>query len=184
MIAKAVVLTVLVLFALGAPWVVGSSFGAPIPAYLEDGWVGFACLTSVSPGGSPTPVLLQLSFDKLAGGGIALGRADSLFERHTSSFGWLSQLIGASFQVTCTHTPSQIQTTYPGLTARQAAQDLSASFQARGFSAYLILDSFLSIAPSYLDAAILVLRTDAFRVVGPNDLSYLGGNDAAESPTP
>lgn len=184
MIAKATVLTVLVLVALGAPGVVDSSIAAPIPGYFEDTLVGFACLSAVMPGQSPTPVLLQLNFDKLAGGGIALARADSLFERMTSSLGWLSQLTGASLQVTCTHTPSQIQTTYPGLTGRQAALDVSGSFQQRGFSGYLILDSFLSVTPSYLGSDILILRTDAFRGVEPNNLSYLGSNDVVESPTP
>ena len=181
MIAKAMVLTVLVLFALGTPCMVDRSFAATIPDYFQDEWVAFACLNAVAPGGSPTPVLLQLNFDKIVGNGIPLARADSLFARLTGSLGWLSQLLGASLQLTCAYTPSQIQASNPGLTALQAAQQLSGSFQQRGFPAYLILDSFLSFALSYLGSDIAILRTDAFRVVGPNNVSYLGSSDVIES---
>lgn len=184
MIVRVLVLTVLMVFALGAPWMVDGSFAAAIPDYFTDEWAGFACLSAVAPGGSTTAVVLQLNFDKIAGSGIALARADSLFARLTSQLGWLSQLIGASLQVTCTHTPSQIQASNPGLTALQAAQQLSGSFQQFGFPSYLILDSFLSVAPSYLGSDIPTLRTDAFRVVGPNNLSYLGSTDTVESLIP
>jgi hypothetical protein len=176
-------LTVLVLCVLGAPWVADSGFAAPIPEYFEDEWVGFACLNAVIAGGAPTPVLLQLNFDKIAGGGIPLPRADSLFARITSSLGWLSELTGASFELTCAQTPSQIQASTPGLTAFQAALELSGSFQQRGFPFYLILDSFSSVAQTYLGADISILRTDAFLAVGPDDLSYLGSSDVVESLT-
>jgi hypothetical protein len=70
------------------------------------------------------------------------------------------------------------------LTARQAAQALTGSFQQRGFPAYLILDSFLAVTPSYLGSDVAIRRTDAFRVVGPNELTYIGSNDVVEPPTP
>jgi len=161
--------------ALVGPWAVGAAGAAPIPEYFEDEWVGFACLSS--PSGA---VLLQVNFDKLAGGGIAVGRADTLFARLTSSFGWLGELTGTTFQVTCTMTPTQVQASVPGLTARQAAQTLAGSFQQRGFPAYLILDSFVAVTPSYLGSDVAIRRTDAFRVVGPNDLTYLGSTDVVE----
>jgi hypothetical protein len=183
MIARVLVLTALMVLALAAPWVVEDSFAAAIPDYFTDEWAGFACL-NVTSGGAATPVVLQLNFDKLAGGGIALARADRLFARLTSSFGWLSQLTGASYQLTCAYTPSQIQTSNPGLTALQAAQQLSGSFQQLAFPSYLILDSFLTVAPSYLGSDIAILRTDAFRVVGSNNLSYQGSNDVLESLLP
>ncbi|MGH2610766.1 MAG: hypothetical protein ACRDHF_16925 [Tepidiformaceae bacterium] len=184
MIAKAVVVTVLVLCALSAPWMTGEGVAAPIPGYFSDGWVGFACLNAVVAGGSPTPVLVQLNFDKVAGSGISLARADSLFARLTGSLGWLSQLTGASLQLTCAHTPGQIQAGVAGLTALQAAQQLSGTFQQRGFSSYLILDSFFSVAPSYLGDDIAILRTDAFRVVGANNVTYIGSTESLESLTP
>lgn len=180
MVAKAVVLTVLALCTLGMPWMTGDSVAAPIPSYFGDGWVGFACLTAVVGGGSPTPVLLQLNFDKVAGSGISLARADGLFARLTGALGWLSQLTGADLQLTCTHTPGQIQASVAGLTALQAAQQLSGSFQQRGFSSYLVLDSFLSVAPSYLGNDLLIVRTDAFRVVGANNVTYIGSTESLE----
>jgi hypothetical protein len=125
-----------------------------------------------------------LNFDTIAGGGIPLDRADSLFARITSSLGWLSEITGASLELTCAQTPGQIQASNPGLTAFQAALELSGSFQQRGFAFYLILDSFLSVAPSYLGSDIPILRTDAFTAVGPDDLSYLGSSDVVESLTP
>jgi hypothetical protein len=184
MIARVVVLTVLTVLALGAPWMVEDSFAAPIPDYFADEWVGFACFNAVAPGGSTTATVLQFNFDKFAGNGITLARADSLFARLTSSLGWLSQLIGASLQMTCTLTPSQIQASNPGLTALQAALQVSGSFQQLGFPSYLILDSFLTVAPSYLGTDIPILRTDAFRVLGSNNLSYQGSNDVLESLLP
>ena len=183
MIARVLVLTVLMVLALAAPWMVEGSFAAAIPGYFADEWVGFACLNAVA-GGSTTAVLLQLNFDKIAGSGIALARADSLFARLTSSLGWLSQLTGASLQVTCTVTPGQIQGSNPGLTALQAAQELSRSFQQRGFASYLVLDSFLSVASAYLGPDLGIVRTDAFRALGPNNLSYLGSTDTVESLMP
>ena len=184
MIARVLVLTVLMVLALAAPWMVEGSFAAAIPDYFKDEWVGFACLNAVAPGGSTTPVLLQLNFDKISGTGIALARADSLFARLTSSLGWLSQLTGASLQLTCAYPPGQIQAGNAGLTALQAAQQLSGGFQERGFSSYLILDSFLSVASSYLGPDIAIVRTDAFRAAGSNDLSYLGSTDVLESSMP
>jgi hypothetical protein len=121
-----------------------------------------------------------VNFDKLAGGGIPVTRADALFARLTSSFGWLGELTGVTFQVTCTMTPSQVQASNPGLTARQAVVALAGSFQQRGFASYLILDSFQGVTPSYLGASVTIRRTDAFRVVGPDDLTYLGSTDIAE----
>ena len=179
MIVKAVVMVVLVCCALAGPWAAGESVAVTIPEYFDDEWVGFACLNSTA-GGTTTAVLLQVNFDKLAGGGITLSRADTLFARLTTSFGWLSELTGASFQATCTLTPSQVQASNPGLTARQAAQALSGSFQQRGFPVYLILDSFLGVTPSYLGSDVAIRRTDAFRVVGPNDLTYIGSSDVVE----
>ena len=183
MIARVLVVTVLMVLALAAPWMVGDSVAAAIPGYFADEWVGFACLNAVA-GGSTTTVLLQLNFDKISGTGIAPARAESLFARLTSSLGWLSQLTGASYQVTCTYTPGQIQASNPGLTAVQAAQALSGSFQQRGFSSYLILDSFLSVASAYLGPDPGIVRTDAFRAVGSNNLSYLGSTDTIESLMP
>jgi hypothetical protein len=184
MIPRVLVLTVLLVFALAAPWMVEGSFAAGIPGYFADEWVGFACLSAVAPGGSTTQVLLQLNFDKISGTGIALARADSLFARLTSSFGWLNQLTGVSLQLTCAHTPGQIQAGNAGLTALQAAQALSGTFQQRGFSSYLILDSFLSVASSYLGSDIAIVRTDAFRAEGVNNLLYLGSTDVLESLMP
>ena len=183
MIARVLMLTVLLVLALAAPWMVEDGFAAAIPGYFADEWVGFACLNAVA-GGSTTQVLLQLNFDKISGSGITLARADTLFARLTSSLGWLSQLTGAGYQVTCTYTPSQIQASNPGLTALQAAQALTGSFQSRGFTSYLVLDSFLSVASAYLGADVAIVRTDAFRAVGSNNLSYLGSTDTVESPAP
>jgi hypothetical protein len=182
MVLKATVMTVLVLFALGVPWVVDNSFAAPIPAYFADEWVGFACVTATIPGGS-VALLLQLNFDKIAGGGISLPRADELFAQMTSpiGLGWLGGLLGASLQVTCAHTPGQIQASNPGLTALQAAQAVSGDFQQRGFATYVIQDTFLSLAQSYLGLDIPILRTDAFPVLGSNNVSYLGSIDVVDT---
>jgi len=180
MIVRAMTVAVLVCWALAGPGAVGGSAAATIPEYFDDEWVGFACLTSTPAGGAATSVLLQVNFDKLAGGGITVARADTLFGRLTSSFGWLGEITGASFQVTCTMTPSQVQASNPGLTARQAAQALAGTFQQRGFPSYLILDSFLAVTPSYLGSDVAIRRTDAFRVVGVNNLTYLGSNDIVE----
>jgi hypothetical protein len=183
MITKAMVVTVLVLCALIAPWAVDRSVAAPLPDYFADEWVAFACVNDVKPGGSTTPVLLQLNFDKLAGSGIALARADSLFARMTSSLGWLSQIIGPNLQVTCTFKPSQVQSMVSGVTALQAAVALAGSFQGNGFASYFILDAFPSLAPSYLGSDIVILRTDAFHVLGPNNVSYMGSHDLIDSLT-
>jgi len=184
MIVKAMLMAVMVSVAGAGPWMVGESAAAAIPEYFDDELVGFACLTAVAPGGAPTQAVLQLNFDKLAGGGISLTQADALFAKLTSSFGWLGQLIGATLQATCAFTPSQIQASNPGLTARQAVDALAPTFQGRGFAAYLVLDSFRTVTPSYLGSNVAIRRTDAFTVVGPNNVTYLGSNDVVEPPAP
>jgi hypothetical protein len=182
MIARVLVVTVLMVLALAAPWMAEDSFADTIPNYFQDERPGFACVNATT-GGSTTTLLLQLNFDNFDGS-IPLARADSLFARFTTSLGWLSDLLGASLQVTCTLSPSQAQATVPGLTALQAAQQLSGTFQQRGFASYLVLDSFRTVAPSYLGSDIAILRTDAFRVLGSNNLSYQGSNDVLESLLP
>src|SRR5262245_45969473 len=99
MIVKAARVTVVVIVAICALGTVDRGEAAPIPEYFSDEWVGFACLSATRPGASATPVLVQLNFDKLAGGGLSLARADTVFGRMTGSLGWLGQLIGASLQV-------------------------------------------------------------------------------------
>jgi hypothetical protein len=182
MMGRVTLITVLIVCVLGAAGAVDRSIAAPIPEYFEDEWVGFACLTATKPGASPTPMLLQLDFDKLAGGGLSQARADSLFARMTSALGWLSQLTGATLQVTCLHSPSEVQAMMPGVTGRQAALGLSGSFQQLGFTSYVLLDTFVSTAPPYLGFDALILRTDGFLVTGPNNLSYLGSNDIVDTP--
>jgi hypothetical protein len=177
MITKTMVATVLVLVALVTPWGVDRSVAAPLPDYFADGWVGFACANAVIPGQPTAPLLLQLNFDKLSGGGITQTRANNLFTRITGSLGWLSQITGVGFQVTCTQTPNQVQASTPGLNALQAALPLTGSFQQDGFSFYLILDSFLSITPPYLGSDAAIVRTDAFIVLGANNVFYLGSSD-------
>ena len=70
------------------------------------------------------------------------------------------------------------------MTALQAAQQLSGTFQQLGFPSYLIADAFLSVAPSYLGNDIVILRTDAFRVLGGNNVSYVGSSEIIESLIP
>lgn len=180
MTVKAILVAVIVWSAVAGPWMAGQSLAVVIPEYFDDEWVGFACLTAVQPGSAASAVLLQLNFDKLSGGGLSVAQADTLFTRLTSSFGWLGQITGATYQVTCTLTPTQAQSTVAGLTARQAAQQLSGDFKQRGFAAYLILDSFLTVTPPYLGANIAIRRTDAFTVVGLNNLTYIGSSDVVE----
>src|SRR6185503_4553401 len=98
MIVKAILVAVVVWCAVAGPWMAGPSLAVVIPEYFDDEWVGFACLSAVQPGSAPSAVLLQLNFDKLSGGGLSVAQADTLFTRLTSSFGWLGQLTGATYQ--------------------------------------------------------------------------------------
>ena len=67
------------------------------------------------------------------------------------------------------------------MTALQAAQAVSGDFQQRGFATYVIQDTFLSLAQSYLGLDIPILRTDAFPVLGSNNVSYLGSIDVVDT---
>lgn len=178
-----IALTVMVLFALAVPGVVGSGIAAPIPPFFEEESVGFVCLTASPPGSPPTSVLVQFNFDKIAFGGIPLTRADSLFSFLTSNLGLLSPIIGSNPQTTCSLTPSQTLVQFPGATALQAAQQVSGSFQQLGFSRYIIVDTFLSFAVPYF-GPVDTLRSDVFLVIGNNDLSYASSIDIAESLVP
>jgi hypothetical protein len=187
MTLKAAVLTVLVVFALAVPGVVGSGFAEPLPGYFEDEWVGFVCLTASPPGSPPTSVLVQFMFDKTSNGGISLTWADSLFAFLTGNLGLLSPIIGSNPQTACSRTPSQIQVEFPGATGLQAAQLVSGSFQQLGFSRYIIVDTYLSFLDlSYGETQISVetLNSDVFRVNGNNDVSPVAANQIARSLVP
>jgi len=188
MTLKAAVLTVLVLFALAGPGVVGSGFAVPLPNYFEDEWVGFVCLTAIPPGSPSTSVLVQFMFDKNHGGGISLTQADSLFAFLTGSLGLLSPFIGNNPQTTCSLPPSQIQVEFPGATGLQAAQLLSGSFQQLGFSRYIIVDAYVDTADlSYIAdtlTSVEFLGFDVFRVTGDNDLSWVANSWIVKSLVP
>jgi len=184
MMVKAVVLALVVCVVPAAPWMVGQSVAAAVPEYFDDEWVGFACLAATAPGGATTPTLLQINFDKLAGGGVSLAQADASFTRAIGSFGWLGQLTGASYQMTCTLSPSQAQGVVAGVTARQALTILGGTFPQHGFTAYLIVDSFLTVTPAYLGSNVAIRRSDAYRVTGVDALTYLGSHEEVEPPAP
>jgi hypothetical protein len=158
----------LLLLSLAVP---GVATAVAPPSYFADGWVGFLCLTATPPGSGPTTVLLQLNFDKIAFGGVPLGRADALFTYLGNNLGLLSPVLGNSPQKTCSLTPSQVVVMFPGATALDAVQQVSGSFQQLGFSRYVIYDVFLSATLLYF-GAVNTVRGEAYQVNGPNDLSY------------
>lgn len=188
MTLKTTVLTVLVLFALAVPGVVGSGFALPLPDYFADEWVGFVCLTASPPGSPPTSVLVQFMFDKSTNGGISLTGADSLFAFLTGNLGLLSPIIGSNPQTACSLTPSQTQVEFPGATGLQAAQFVSGSFQQLGFSRYIIVDAFWTTTDvSYIAetlTSVEVLGLDVFRVTENNDLSYVASSQIVRSLVP
>ena len=183
MIPTTTVLTVLVLFALLVPGVVGSGFAAPIPEYFQDEWVGFVCLTAFPPGSPATTVLVQFNFDKTTFGGIPLSRADSLYTFLRSNLGLLSPVIGSNPQTTCTLTPGQVVIQFPGADAKQATQQVSGSFQQLGFARYIVVDTYSALA-ILSSGTVVVLKTDVFVVNGNNDLSYVASNEIAASLVP
>jgi hypothetical protein len=190
MAAKAIVVAVLVVFALCTPWLADTSFAIPIPGYFDGEWVGLLCLQVAFPGAdTPINALAQINFDPFTNGGIDLAKADELFAFITDSIAQFGPLAGAgTIQQTCAFTPGQVQSQF-GIDALDAANALTGTYQDHGFSLFLILDAFYALLPDYLlDAGLpvetLTLRTDLFIVGGFNDLSYSGSLEVLKELTP
>lgn len=180
MSVKAMVSAALIVWGLAGPGVVGDALAAPLPAYFADGAPAFACLEVTPPSGAPFNVLVQANFDKVLEGGIPTTRADALFAYVLNLVRATDLQSLGSIRTTCSMTPSQVQGQFAGLTGLQAAQQLSGAFTQRGFAAYLIADTYLSVAIALFDT----LRVDVFRVVGANNIDYVGSIERARSAVP
>jgi hypothetical protein len=189
MAGKAIVVAVLVVFALCTPWVADTSFAAPIPGYFDGEWVGLLCVVVTFPGAdTPINALAQLNFEPFTNdpNGIDLARADELFAFITESIAQFGPLAGAgTIQQTCAFTPSQVQSQF-GIDALDVANALTGTYQDHGFLLYFILDTFSATVPEYLGLPLgtLTLRTDLFIVSGFNDLSYTGSLEVLQELAP
>lgn len=167
---------------------VGTALAAPTPEYFAEEWAAFMCVAG--PPGAPGPVAVQFNFDKVAFGGIPLDRANNLFTYLRSNLGLLSPVLGSNPQLTNCNVvpgqslnPSQALALAPGLTALQAAQGLSGTFQQLGFSRYIIADVFLSFTVLY-SGSVDTLRMEVFDVPGSNNLVFKVSSDIDESLVP
>jgi hypothetical protein len=180
MAGKVIVVLFIVLAALGAPCLVNVGVAAPIPTYFEDEWIGALCVQMAFTG-SPqrVPVLIQLNFDKSTNGGITLQKADQLFNFLKNQ---IQFFVGSSVTQTCAFTPTQVNNQFH-VNGLQAAQDLTRTYQQRGFVALIILDSFWSRVPDYLAQApnALTLRSDVFLTSGPNDIVYTSSSETLQA---
>jgi hypothetical protein len=178
MTVKTVLSILLVCIVSMAPGLPGETFAGaiPVPAYFDGERVGLLCLDATPLGSSPIKVLVQFNYDPAAGGGISVTAANQLFGVYTSFYlGILSPLIGPNPQPTCSLIPSIVAGTY-GVDALDAVQILAGTYQQSGFHRYYIVDSYRT---TYAGGVESVIRSEVFRVEGPDTLTFELGIEIA-----
>ena len=175
--AKAILLAGLFVFGMFAPGVVGSSSAGPIPNYFRGLRSSLICIVADVPDLGTIFALLTVNYDPSLNGGISLAQADALHAQLVEGGGFVASLVGLDFAVLCDYSPSAIRSLgFDGFTLVAA---ISSIFASAGFDMYVALDEYRFFAPSFL-GGVRTVRVDAFDVVGPNNLQYMGSAEIPE----